>query len=274
MADAPIGADPVNATPVDSGTGGGTSTPQHEPTVYDVSDPNALIRIKGSDKPVKFGEHVGGLQSQFTKASQKAAQFERELAQEKALRQNLEKERQRYEANQRPPQAQPDVFEALGALPYLTGQDAVKVVQNIGEQIQQRDMVLIAALKELQSLKNAFGGIQETHTNSSFENMISKTLAANNLSPKYAQVAKEIYLAYEGDNWNEEFPQMLSSRLEELRGIWEEERQAKVNANRRQVFVPGRGTQVQPSKPLQLDPRLSPKQVADELWKQMEGSDT
>src|SRR3954469_13675397 len=69
---------------------GSTQTPE----AFELND-DALVRVKGSDQPVKYGEHFRKFQSQFTKASQEAARLRKELDAERQSRQQFEQERQR-----------------------------------------------------------------------------------------------------------------------------------------------------------------------------------
>lgn len=246
-----------------------TSSQVAEPKVLDLAE-DALIRIKGSEKPVKFGDHVRGFQSQFTKASQKAAQLEKELQAERAQRQRYEQERQA--AAQRS-QGQPDVFEALRALPYLKGEDAVEIVQSIGEQIRQRDMVLLGALKQMQQLQKIVGGLHETSSGAAFEGKINRWLTDGGYPPEAAELAKEIYLAYEGDDLDEEFPQIFAERWGQLEKIMEARRLSKIREARPKPFIPGRGGDTKPSKPLEIDPRASAKEVAERLFPLFSGQD-
>jgi hypothetical protein len=258
-------------------TGGGnvsdatSSSVDNSPQPIDLDD-NALIRVKGSDKPVKFSDHVKGFQSQFTKASQKAAQLERALAERE------EKIRQ-YEAAQQQAQRQPqgqaeDVYASLRQLPYLTGEDAVGVVESIGQQLRQRDMVLMGALKQMQEMQKRLGTLHESHSSQSFESKIQGFLQQGGYDSGYADLAREIYLAYEGDDLDSEFPQIFASRVEQIEKLIEAKRQAKINANRKQPFVPGKGGQTSPSKPLQLKANASAKEITEELWESMQNSGT
>ena len=266
MADAPIGTELSNAAPVAP-----TQTPAapSEPQVVDF-DENQLVRIKGSDKPVKLGDHVRGFQAQHTKAAQEAARLKRELDNERIQRQRYEQERGR----QARPDAQPDVFESLSKLPYLTGEDAVGVVKSIGAQIQQRDQILLAALKQMQQMKQMLGGMHETHSNTEFDSYISRVLTEGGYGQEYGDLAKEIYLAYEGDDLRQEFPRIFADRVNAMEKAFEAKRQAKINSARKAPFVPGKGGQASPSKPLEMKPSASAREIADELWGQWEGKDT
>lgn len=245
-----------------------------EPSVIDL-DENALIRIKGQEKPVKFGEYSRGFQSQFTRASQKAAQLQRELEQERQARQRYEQERQR--AAQQGGQAQPDVYAKLRELPYLTGEEAVGVVQSIGREIQQRDYIMAAALKELQGLKKLVSGLHESSSDAQFESKIGKFLADAGYDAQHEglrDLAKEIYLAYEGDDLDYEFPRIFGERMTQIEKFFEARRQAASSKARSNPFVPGRGGVATPSKPLQMNPAASPKEVVDQLWEQLQAAGT
>lgn len=250
-----------------------TTQAAKEPTVLDL-DENALIRIKGQDKPIKFGEYGRNFQSQFTKASQKAAQLQRELQARDAKLAQLEQERQL--AAQRPgqPGGQDDIYSQLSSLPYLDGPTAVKVVQSIGQQMQQRDQILMGTLQKLKSLADVVERLNETHANTSFDSKIDKWLTENNWSPDLRDLAKEVYLAYTGDDLDIEFPRIFASRVEQMRKAFEAERQAAIRAAKPAPFIPGKGGKTGPSKPLDIKADASAKDIADQMWNLFQGSGT
>lgn len=278
MADTPIGVEVSSpaATPTGSAAPSPASSQSSaavaEPSIIDVDD-NALIRIKGSDKPVKFGEHVRGFQSQWTKAAQKASQLEGQLRERDARLQEIQRQ-QEIQAQRGQQGQQPDVFEALRALPYLTGQDAASVVQSIGEQIRQRDMVLLGALKQLQAVQKMVGGLHESSSGAAFEAKIGRWLQSGGYPPEAADLAKEIYLAYEGDDLDEEFPRIFEERWNQVEKLVEARRQAKVREARPRPFIPGRGGDGKPSKPLELAPNASAADIADLLFPTLQGNET
>lgn len=247
------------------------------PAAPTVPDPielgdDTLIRVKGVDKPVKFSDHVRGFQSQFTKASQQAAQLKRELEQERAAR---AAEKEAWQKQHAAPQSgQPDVFEALRQLPYLTGKDAVEVVQQIGNQIQQRDQVLLAALKKMQQMEQRLGGLYDTHSTQAFEAKIAKWLKEGEYPDEAAELAKDIYMGYEGDDLDAEFPRIFKERWEQVERIMEARRQSALRAAKPQPFVPGKGGATGPSKPLTLKPNASAAQIADSLWDSLQTDPT
>jgi len=265
-------AEPLLDEPGDTGGGGGGAAdsgaggnpaPVADPTPIELSD-DALIKVKGSDKPVKFGEHVRGFQSQFTKASQRAAQLERQLQEHQAKVKAYEQQLQQRQSQQGGQQE--DVFAALRQLPYLSGEDAVEVVQSIGEQIRQRDQVLMGALRKIQQMEQLVGGLTQNYSTTSFDQKINRWLSEGGYPPEAANLAKEIYLAYEGDDLDDEFPRIFEQRWNEITKIIEARKAAAVQAARRPAFVPGKGGAAGPSKPLEMKPNATAKEIAEQLW--------
>lgn len=245
---------------------GGQATPNAEPQAVDLGD-DTLVRVKGSDKPVKFADHVRGFQSQFTKASQRASALERELQQERSARQQLENaQRQAAQAT-----GTKDPYEQLRQLPYLDGNAAAQVVDSIAQQIRQRDMILLGTLQQLQQMQAVVQGLNQTHVSQSWESKIDRWLADGGFPPEAKDLAKEIYLAYEGDDLDEEFPRIFGERWNQIEKLVEARRQAAVRAARPQPFVPGKGGNTGPSKGLKMNPKASAREVADQLWHALDG---
>lgn len=251
---------------------GNDPNPPAEPTVLEVDD-TTLIKPKGFEKPVKYGEHVRGLQSEFTKAKQREAQIRQELEQERQLRQRYEYERQQALARERQA-GQPDPYESLRQLPYLSGEDAVNVVQSIGQQLQFRDRVITVLAQELKAIKDQLGGITTSNAESAFDARINQFLQENDYPPEFADLAKEIYLAYEGDDVWSEFPQIFRQRYEQIQRGIEARRQAALARNRQRAFVPGKGGTAGPSQPIQMKGNEDPREVADQIWEYLHGTKT
>jgi hypothetical protein len=271
----------TDATPADGGSGGGAfsasapvgtvpaspagtpTSPVSEPTPIDLDD-NALIRIKGAKDPVKFGEHVKGLQAQMTKAAQRAAQFERQLQAEREARSRAE-----AAAQQRSNPAQAggeDVFAALRALPYLKGEDAVQLVREIGEEIRQRDYVTLAALKKLNEIQGYVNELRTSSSESAHEAKLKSWLADWGYPTEAFDLAKTVYAAWEGEDLDSEFQNIFEQHWQLAEKVIDARRQAKLDSARKPRFVPGRGGDVKPSRPLDIKAEASSKQVADELF--------
>lgn len=258
------GADsaPIGTVPA----GGGPSTPvSNEPAVVDIPDDNMLIRPKGSQKPIKFGDYSRGFQAQTTKAQQEAATLRRQMAERDAQIQRYEQERERSRGDQRG--QQPSIVDELKALPYLDGQQAARVVSGIAGQFQQRDQLILTLAQELQKVKRMAGGLHESHTQASFNSKIDRFLSDGGYGPELKDLATETYLAYEpGADLDQEFPRILSERIEQLQRWVEGQRRTKLEAAKRQPFVPGRGGNTGPQKPLEVKADASPREMADQLF--------
>lgn len=264
------GGDTSVTTDTGGSSGGSDGASGSEPTPLDISD-DALIRVKGSDKPVKFGDHVRSFQSQWTKAAQEAARYKKELAARDARLKELEASR----AQSQPGQGQPDVFAELEKLPYLDGKTAAQTIRGIGEQIKMRDQVLLAALKQLQQTKQIVQELHGNHTNQSFDAKINKWITDGGYPAEAVDFAKELYLAYEGDDLDEQFPEILKSRWEGLSKIFEATKAAKLAAARKQPFLPGKGGQTGPSRPFEVKADASSRDIADLMWESVRaGADT
>lgn len=271
----------IGSETVDSSVQGNSDTVTDTSTdAFDLTDENRLIKVKGQEKPVKFGDHVRGFQSQFTKASQRAARLEQQLQQTTARLQAIERERQQAEARRQfGQQGQPeqsDPFGALEGLSYLSGKEAAQVLRQLTGQFsqgsQQQQMVMAAMLKKLVDLEERHQVLMSNHTQQTFEGKINKWLEAGGFAKEWSDTAKKLYLAYEpGPELDEEFPQLLKEHIEGIQKVIEAQRAQKLNQARRQPFVPGRGSNVGPSKALEIDPAASPREVADMLWSSLKG---
>lgn len=251
-------ADSGGGTTNTGDAGGGTTT---APTVYDVSD-DTLIRVKGQQNPVKYGESIRGLQGQFTKASQRAAQLQKQYDDLNARYQQEQQQRQ-----QAPQQGgQPDMYAQLEALPYLNGKEAAQVVRNIGQQFQQRDMVLMAALKQLQQTQTLVNNLNQTHSMQSFDSKINGWVTQGGYPQEAVEFAKVLYLAHEGDDLDQEFPSILANYWAKFGKTYDAQKAAKVQQARKSPFIPGTGGNTAPSKPLDIKANLGSKQLGAQLW--------
>ncbi len=272
MADEVIGTGQGDPAPGGTNVAGQTSAVPDSPTVLDIPDDNTLVRVRGSDKPIKFGDYSRGFQSQATKAAQERARVERELATERQRVAEYEA-RLKQVSQQASGQHgnQPDVYSQLESLTYLDGPTAAKVVQSIAGQIQNRDRILLGLAQELQRLQKTVGGLNESHVQSGFSSKIDRYLSDGGYGPELKDFASELYLAYEpGPDLDAQFPSILAERVEALTKYVEAKRQASLNAARKSPFVPGRGGQAGPTRPLELDPKASARETADKLWDLMQ----
>lgn len=268
------GGDATGGGGIDTSNSGDVSAATStEPTPIDV-DENSFIRIKGQDKPVKFGEYGRNFQSQFTKASQENARFREKLAEyQKKEAQWQAAQTQSHNQGQNP-NSQENILAKLKALPYLTGEQAAETIQSIGDAMSYRDKVLIGTLQELQKMQKIVNNLQSNHLNSSFDGRLNGWLKEQGVPEELKDWAKEMYLAYEGDDLDSEFPTMLKNRWEEINRVISARQKASVEAARKRPFIPGMGGNANPSKPLQFKGNESAKDITDALWETLQGTET
>lgn len=254
------------------------------PTPFDLND-DSLVRIKGQAEPVKYGDLSKRLQADYTRKTQQAQRLQAQAAQE---RKELGAERARLEglatqlASRRGNDTSVDPFmEELSKAEFIDGKTAVKLVQAmqqggfapIAAAIQERDKVITALYQHVVQLSNQMKEMGGRFGNQDFDGKINGWLKAGGYPPEAADLAKEIYLAYEGDDLDNEFPQIFETRWNQILSILDNQRKAKVEAARTTIKLPGRGGNGSAAKPIGLKGNESAKEAADMLWEAMHGGE-
>jgi hypothetical protein len=252
---ASLGSDP-NATPA-------------APSVIDLTDDS---RIRFDGKETKFSD-FRNFQSQYTKASQEAARLRQEIARRDQLAQQQETQRQ-AEARRQAGQQGKSILDELRTLPYLDGPAAAQLAERIAGDFAARDQVLLAALTKMQQMERIVSQLNDNYVGSSFESKIAQWVKDLGLPSEANEAAKIFYLAHEGEDLDQQFPDMFRAYWEGLQRQFAATNAAKVAAARKQPFIPGRGATAGPTKPLQLDPKASAAQTADALWESLQSTGT
>lgn len=255
-----------NANPAGGGapTSGGSN-----PQTYSLTD-DSMIDL-GDGKPVKFGDHVRGLKSLSTKATQEKAKLQKEY---EDFKRAVEAERQKGQQRSQSGNGA-DIFESLKQLPYLTGRDAAEVIGQIAGAIQQRDQAIALMFKALQEVKKEVGGFSAKNAESEFKSKIAGFREKLGYGEDMTDILSELYLAYEGDDLDNEFPEIARKRIEQLQKTFRAMDQAKVQQAKKLPFIPGRGGQGTPSKPLQDKlTRASSGEIADLIWDGLDDTKT
>lgn len=267
-AGAPLGAVAVDSSSSSTASPNTTATPSTQSTQATADpieiNPDGMYRIPGVEKPVKFSDHVRGFQAQATKASQRAAELERKLQESERQRQRFEQER-----HQQPQQNQPqgDVLADMRSKPYLSGEELAGAFTSVAAEINARDQITIAILKQLKAMQQVLSPMYESTQNQAFSGKIGNWLQAGGYGEEYRDIAEELYLAYEpGQELDEAFPELLKQRISQVEQALERKRRVAAESARRAPFVPGRGGNAAPSRPFQPNPRNTARQDVDELW--------
>lgn len=251
------------------------------PSPIELSD-DTLVRIKGTDQPIKFSDHVRGFQRTSTQAAQRAAALEKRVAEfEKGLKARDE-ELQRYRTalgHERKPDPTAELVNALTQKEYLTGQEAAQLVQHLMQQVQgtarQFDpthQAILQIAQQVKALQDGMKPFQEERTQGRFKEKISKFVKDSGLPDEALDLAQEVYLAYQGDDLDQEFPSILSKRWEQISKAVRAADRAKLQKSREAAFVPGKGGTGIASKPLS-NAFKSAKEIADSVWDGLSGED-
>ncbi len=244
---------------------------------------DSLIQIEGQEKPVKFSDYTRGFQSTATKAAQERARLAEKYSQLEATLKEREEAIRRYEAAQRqsqvqPGQTQPDeLIQAIESLQYLDGPAAGRMLKAIRAEIGkvsnsfgQRDQAIALLYQQLMSMKEQVGQLSGRTKQADFDSKIKGVVNELGYGEEYEDLAKEIYLAYEGDDLDSEFPEILRKRVEQIETAIRKRDKAKVEQSRTRPFTPGRGGIGQASKPLDLRGKTA-AEIADIVYSQIEG---
>lgn len=272
-------------------TGGVSNVTNTASNIRDFSE-NDLVRVPGMAEPVKYGDLHKRLQADYTKKTTEAAR----------MRQQLEKERQEWQSSRAKEEenlkrlatellAQSrgqgggqgnDLYAKLEGMNYLDGKTAAQLFKDLQEngvgsiktQLQERDNVIRALYSQVVQLNNTVNGLQGNYKNNSFESLIDRTLKEKGLPPEAKDFAKEVYLAYEGDDLDDEFPTILENRWNQLTGLFNASQKARVEAAKKKPFpIPGRGGNGTAGKPLDmLKGHESAKKTTDVLWDMIQAS--
>lgn len=252
-----------------------------EPTPVEIAE-DTLVKLPGSDKPVKYGEYYRGFQANHTKATQEAANYRRQYEQAQNALQQREQLLRQYEQALRQNQGggrqqPPSVIDKLRQLSYLSGEEAAAVVEDLtgrfgqyDQELQRRDLALVMLHKQLQDLKRNVGVFNEQRVSQDFDGKIGRWINELGLPAEAKDFASELYLAYEGEDLDTEFPNILKQRWEQLAQAVRQIDRKKVEEARRLPFTPGKGGTASPSQPLNQGFK-SAREIAEQMWPLMEG---
>ncbi len=261
----------------------------------DISD-DTLVRIPGQDQPVKYGELYKRLQGDYTKKTQTLAQQKaqydkdvaafntRKQAEENTLKQTAAALLARGQGGQQGQQGGQDFLTQLASRPYLDGATAAQIVRSIQQEgfgsvvkaIQDRDTIIQNFHQRLGSMQQVLDQLSGAHTETAVGQRLQGWMQQADIPEEAIEFAKDMYSAYEGDDLDNEFPQILADRWNQLQQINAKRRQSQVDAARSGPFpLPGRGGNGTPSRALPtFKGNENAREMADTLWEQLHPSQT
>lgn len=271
----PSGGQPTgNNQPASGNSGGqpnsgGAPTTASEPLEW---DDNRQFRVKGKDQPISAKDYVRGFQSQATKANQELARIKKEHA---AAQQQLQRFQQAGQG-QNPQGGNQQGDAMLGEIesaPFIDGKQMGAIVRDFQAGIRERDQIVYAALNRLSQMEQVLGQLHGTNLNQQHEGKLKTWLKGVGLDGDQDafELADIIYRGYEGDNLDEEFPQIFEQRWKQMQGVVQRRIVAERQRQRQLPWVPGKGGNAGPGQPQGLTGRESPKELADIFFKRYGG---
>ena len=230
------------------------------PSVFDLDD-NTLIRVKGSDKPVKLSDYRQGFQSQFTKASQEAARLKKEL---QARDQRIQQIEQATRGGQQDPNTGGQaMLSEIENAPFIDGKTMAGVIRDFQGGVKERDMVMLAALNKIKQIEGILNELHGVNLNGQHEQKLKGWLRDGGYPDEAFELADIIYRGYEGDNLDQEFPDIFKARWAQMQKVLQTQQTRERERARTLPWTPGRGGNTGPGKPQGLSGRETPKELAD-----------
>jgi len=234
----------------------GTST---EPMDW---DDNRQFRFKGQDKPITAKDYVRGFQSQMTKASQEAARLKKELqTRDDRIRQFEQVAGGR--GGDPNAQATEQFLGEITSAPFISGQMMGNILQDLQQGVRERDVVLGATLKKLAGIEKILNDLHGVNLQQGHETKLKSWLQQGGYPDEAFGLADIIYRGYEGENLDEEFPQIFASRWKEMQTAIARQAARERERARNLPFTPGKGGNTGPGKAQGLSGRETPKELAE-----------
>jgi hypothetical protein len=256
--------------------------------------PESLIRVPGQDQPVKYSDFIGGYvpKADFTRAQQRVA------AERDALQRQMQEQEQRFATAARallarlqgggtaagapgaPGGAGGNALDAmlagLESQPYVDGATAANLLRNLVQQnvlplataLKQRDQALKLLFERLQAIDGTVGQLRNQTTNEEFQAKLAKARSDLRLpdDPVVNELLQDVYLSHEGEDLDQEFPNMVKARFEGLRKLIRDlDKREAEEARAARIGIPGKGGQAVPGRPLRRG-FLSAAEIADQMW--------
>lgn len=263
-------------------TGGGNPNISNPATV-DIND-DTLVRVPGQKDPVKYGDLYRRQQADYTKKTTEAARLKEQYEREHRERLSKVEQQESYLKNlaatllaqRNAGQHQGGRLEEIKSLPYIDGATAYELLNSIQTEgiggvvqaIGQRDKVIQHLYGQLQGLAKQVQQLTGARADQTFDTKIRGYVKDLGYPDEAVDLAKEIYLAYEGDDLDQEFPTILSNRWTQITNAIRaaDGKRAEAARGPRSFPLAGRGGQGVPGKTIGLKGNESSKEQADFLW--------
>ena len=223
-------------------------------------------------------------QAEFTRKSQALAEERRAWesqrgTQQQQLQQYAQQLQQQAAAGQQAQQQQgatqqQSMLDQLAKMPYLDGPTAAELmrrimvegIQPLQQQLHQRDQALAQVYKDYKSLRDVVGKSYGKEAERDLDSRFAEIRAQQGLPDDEVirEIMQDIYYSHEGDDLNQEFPEMVRKRLEALNKTFKARDRKAVEAAKKSPF-PSKGGESSPISG-KTGGYKTPQDRADELW--------
>ncbi len=266
----------------------GDATPDTTSTPTPIELKNdSFVKIPGQEKPVQFDKWYRGLQGELTRKSQAVSSLTERVSQAESkindmggkYSQALDQIKSLTASGRIDKQ---DALEAVKQLPYLTGEQAAQLVGQLKQELggvsgalTKRDEAILLLAQITQEMRTQLGQFTQGKASQDFDSKIKGFVKDAGYGDDLVDFAKELYLAYEGDDLDQEFPSILANRVKSLQTSFASQQKKAAAAAKPRPWVPGKGGNASPSQPLRNKfAKASPKEITDSLWDTLGGEDT
>jgi hypothetical protein len=206
-------------------------------------------------------------EGQRAQQQQQLQQYAQQLQQQAAAGQQAQQQQQGATQQQ-------TMLDQLAKMPYLDGPTAAELmrrimtegIQPLQQQLQQRDQALAQVYKDYKSLRDVVGKSYGKEAERDLDSRFAEIRAQQGLPDDEVirEIMQDIYYSHEGDDLNQEFPEMVRKRLEALNKTFKARDRKTVEAAKKSPF-PSKGGE---SSPLsgKTGGYKTPQDRADELW--------
>ena len=198
---------------------------------------------------------------------QQLQQYAQQLQQQAAAGQQAQQQQQGATQQQ-------TMLDQLAKMPYLDGATAAELmrrimvegIQPLQQQLQQRDQALAQVYKDYKSLRDVVGKSYGKEAERDLDSRFAEIRAQQGLPDDEVirEIMQDIYYSHEGDDLNQEFPEMVRKRLEALQKTFREKDRKAAEAAKKSPF-PSKGGESSPISG-KTGGYKTPQDRADELW--------
>jgi RES domain-containing protein len=228
------------------------------------------VQAEYTKKTQALAEERKAWESQRSQQSQQLQQYAQQVQQQGAAYQQQVQQGQQQQAQG----SQQSMLDQLRGMSYLDGNTAAQLVERlVGEgitplqkQLQQRDQALATIYQDYKTLRDTVGSAQGKQAERDLDTRFLELRDKHGLPDEDVvhELMKDVYYSHEGDDLNDQYPDMLGKRVDGLRKVFREmDRKAAIQA--KDSPFPSRGGESSLASG-KTGGYKTPEQRTNELW--------